>query len=118
MREPRVFLLAVAGFLVLAVLHFATVNDAGMSGGSDCSCPYSPWTCSGEDDSGIQGGLRKETPWEMPEAMSSGPGLGFFFAGRDDAKSGSDIPETDRDPSCIRCHAGGEHRDPLFREGE
>jgi hypothetical protein len=118
MREPSVFLLAVAGFLALGVLYLATMKDTNTF--MEMSSPGSSWSwmCRTQNDSRTSG--EQLRTYRKEEQGADGPGdwPGLYSEDTPDRAPEPGIEEADHELPCMRCHAGGQKDAPFSQEGD
>ncbi len=109
MREPRVFLLAVVGFLALTVLHFAVMKGTrSYDRGEPPSDPYELWIPGAGSETLVPGeqrsGCEKRDPDAEGVCRRSEEVHNDTGDGDPEREDGMDA----RERSCSRCHVQGE----------
>ncbi len=113
MREPRVFLLAVVGFLALSVLHFAVMKGTGAYDREPPADPYELWLPGTGDEALVSGEQCSECEKRDPDAYGIRELCEDVYNSTDEDGSGREDGMDARERSCIRCH-GQEEEDPGF----
>jgi cytochrome c553 len=104
MREPRVFLLAVVGFLALSVLHFAVMKGTRAYDREPFSDPYELWISGAGNEELVSGEQYSGCGEKDRDSCSIWAWLENIHPG-----AGEDGPEREERAdawvsSCARCH--------------